>query len=186
MGTSVYLKEVLRRYQTSFDLYHNYSIGNEKYPAYGYFFSLGEKYVLSKEANLWSVRAYEHILFVETDRLSMEQLHHLKDVMAEHMEPELVRKGQKYPEKDHMISYLTIIVISKQTPDDAVLKGVRKFHYDKGYLFNFRGHCEGDFLCACLDTEKVYHNYGAKRLKEMYCDVFTYLKKSKTSLTAAC
>lgn len=178
MGTSKYLEEVLRRYESSFDLYRDYSIEGEKYPAYGYFFSLGEKYVLKKEAKLWSIRAYEHVLFVEVDTLTKDYIAHLNDVMTNYMEPVLVRKNLKYPEKDHMISYLTMIVISNNTPDSDTIKAIRKFRFDKGYLFNFRGHSEGDFLCACLDSGKVFTNYGAKRLRDMYENVFDHLDKA--------
>lgn len=177
MGTNYYLDEVLRRYSSSFDLYRDYSLKGEKYPAYGYFFSLGEKYVLKKEATLWSIRAYEHVLFCETDAITTDYIKHLYDVMERHMEPDLVRKGQKYPEKDHMISYLTIVVISKNTPDEETIKEIRKFRFDKGYLFNFRGHSEGGFLCACLDSQKIITNSRAKRLKKMFEDVFVYLDK---------
>lgn len=177
MGANEYLDEVLRRYSNSFDLYRDYSIEGEKYPAYGYFFSLGEKYVLKKEASIWAIRAYEHVLFSVVDTLSVDYIKHLYDVMENHMEPTLVRKGQKYPEKDHMISYLTMVVISKNTPDKETIKAIRKFRFDKGYLFNFRGHSEGDFLCACLDTRQVYTNFGAGRLKKMFEDVFKYLDK---------
>lgn len=177
MGTNAYLDEVLRRYSSSFDLYRDYSIYGEKYPAYGYFFSLGEKYVLKKEANLWSIRAYEHVLFCQTDTLTTEYIEHLHKVMEDHMEPELVRKGRKYPEKDHMISYLTIVVISKNTPDKETIKNIRKFRFDKGYLFNFRGHSEGGFLCACLDSKEVYTNYSGRRLRKMFEDVFRFLEK---------
>lgn len=177
MGTSYYLEEVLRRYQSSFDLYRDYSIDGEKYPAYGYFFSLGEKYVLKKEATLWSIRAYEHVLFLEVDTLTTDHIQHLYDVINDHMEPALVRKGQKYPEKDHMISYLTVVVVSKNTPDTDTIKAIRKFRFDKGYLLNFRGHSEGGLLCSCLDNQKVFTNRSAKRLTKMFEDVFTYLDK---------
>lgn len=177
MGASYYLEEVLRRYSSSFDLFRDYSIEGEKYPAYGYFFSLGEKYVLKKEATLWSIRAYEHVLFSEVDTITTDYIKHLYDVMDNHVEPELVRKGQKYPEKDHMVSYLTMVVISKNTPDEETIKAIRKFHFDKGYLLNFRGHSEGGLLCACLDSRNIYTNRSAKRLYKMFDDVFRYLDK---------
>jgi hypothetical protein len=97
--------------------------------------------------------------------------------MEDHMEPELVRKGRKYPEKDHMISYLTIVVISKNTPDKETIKNIKKFRFDKGYLFNFRGHSEGGFLCACLDSKEIYTNYSGRRLRKMFEDVFRFLEK---------
>jgi len=186
MGGSSYFKEVLRRYQNNFDLYYDYFLDGKKYPAYGYFFSLGEKYILSKEANLWSIKAFEHVLFLEKNTVTVQDLEELFNVMQNQMEPHLVRKGEKYPEKDHMISYLTIVIIADNTPSVDVIKQIQRFKFDKGYLFNFRGHSEGGIVLSCLDRKIVYTNRSAKRLKKMFLDVFKYLDKSKAGLTAAC
>ena len=115
-----YLKELLRRYSANFDITEDYALEGKVYPAYAQFFSLGEKYVLKKEAIIWSIRAYEHVLFIKTDSIDEKLLSELKMTMEQVMEPVLVRKGNKYPEKDHMCSYLTFVIISDTTPAPQV------------------------------------------------------------------
>ena len=61
-----YLRELLGRYRANFDITEDFTLGNKVYSAYARFFSLGEKYVLKKEAKLWAIRAYEHVLFIKT------------------------------------------------------------------------------------------------------------------------
>ena len=46
METADYLNQLLRKYSGTFDLYQPYVIHGKEYPAYGYFFSHTEKYVL--------------------------------------------------------------------------------------------------------------------------------------------
>ncbi|MCR4902951.1 MAG: hypothetical protein K6A23_08835 [Butyrivibrio sp.] len=167
-----YLHELLRRYQNNFDITKDYKIGNKTYPAYAWFFSLGEKYVLKKEAQLWAIRAYEHVLFMKVDEITTELLKEIKTTIEDYVEPQLVRKGEKYPEKDHMCSYMTFVIISEKTPDSLMQKAIKKFHYDKGYLFNFRGHSEGRIACACIDSRKVLTNYSGKELKELLTNIF--------------
>ncbi len=167
-----YLSELLRRYQANFDITTDYKVGSKVYPAYAWFFSLGEKYVLKKEAQLWAIRAYEHVLFMTVDEVTSETLDEIRKDIEEYVEPNLVRKGDKYPEKDHMCSYMSFIIVSRKTPSAEIQKAIKKFRYDKGYLFNFRGHSEGRVACACMDSEMVFTNYSGKELKELLTNIF--------------
>ena len=174
-----YLKELLRRYSVNFDITENYALGDKVYPAYAQFFSLGEKYVLKKEAIIWSIRVYEHVLFIKTDSIDEKTLSEIKETMEEVMEPTLVRKGNKYPEKDHMCSYLTFVVISQTTPSQEVQKLIKSFSFDKGYLLNFRGHSEGRLGCVFLDSQGCITNKAAKELNTLLTNNFKSLDGDK-------
>ena len=171
-----YFHNLLDRYRANFDITENYTLGQNTYPAYAQFFSLGEKYVLKKEAKLWAIRAYEHVLFIETADVLSETLKEIQRTIEEEMEPELVRKGEKYPEEDHMCSYLTFVIISEKTPEKEIQKAIRRFSYDKGYLFGLRGHSQARIACACLDSERVFTNYAGKELKKLLTNTFNTLK----------
>ena len=172
ISSDMYLKELLLRYQASFDITENFTIGDTTFPAYAWFHSLSEKYVLKKEAQLWAITIFEHVFFIQKESVNCSDLEQLSDLIRESIEPVLVRKNEKYPEKDHMCSYLTFIIISDKAPDDATKKAIRKFKFDKGYLFNFRGHCEARLAVTSLDTQEVFANYGGKELKSMLCGIY--------------
>ncbi len=174
-----YFSELLKRYRANFDITENYSLGQKTYPAYAQFFSLGEKYVLKKEAKLWAIRAYEHVLFIKTDEITSDTLVEISNTIEKDLEPELVRKGEKYPEKDHMVSYLTFVIISDKTPDKELQKALKKFNYDKGYLFGFRGHSQARIACAFLDSETVLTNYAGRELKKLLTNIFNTLSGNK-------
>jgi len=115
MNTAEYLDRLLAKYSSAFDIYQPYVIHGKEYPAYGYFFSHTEKYVLVREANMWSSDSYEHILFIETKEVTEALLEEAYEIVRDYMEPVLVRKGEKVPPPNHMYSYLTIAVLAEKT-----------------------------------------------------------------------
>ena len=179
VASESFFAELLNRYRANFDITEDFTLGGNTYPAYAKFFSFGEKYVLKKEAQLWAIRAYEHVLFIKVKSVDNNLLEEIKRVIKDEMEPQLVRKGEKYPEKDHMCSYLSFVIISEETPEAPITRAIRRFHFDKGYLFNFRGHSEAKLACVCTDSEKVFTNYAAKELQTLFTNIFTSLKGTK-------
>ena len=173
MDAGFYLDNLLKRYAHSYDIYRPYFIRGEEYPAYGYFFSLSEKYVVTPKANLWSVRTYEHILFLHEDRMNEQTIEKARTLMDQHMEPELVRKNRRYPEKDHMVSYMTVCILSDKSPDPAVLKAVEGFRFSRNYLFTVRGHSEGHLICVDLEKEQAFCSRPARRMLKTYQQNFS-------------
>lgn len=179
METAEYLDRLLLRYSGSFDIYQPYAINGKEYPAYGYFFSYIEKYILVREINMWSTRSYEHILFLETEECTGETVEEAKSIIRDYMEPVLVRKNEKLPEPNHMSSYLNVVIISgkpllKQTAD-----AVRKYRFERGYKFNIRGFSRGTILCASMEDRKFYSNYYGRSKKEIFEGVFRDIDEGK-------
>ena len=172
MESAVYLDRILDTLSGSFDLYRPYRIGEREYPAYGYFFSMNEKYVAVRKAQLWAVRTYEHILFLEADPCTGQTVELAERLMKEYMEPELVRKGEKYPEKDHMVSDLTVVILSAGTPDPDTVRKIRSFRYGRSYLFTFRGRSEGHLICVDLQEEKIISNKVSAQMLNLYSKSF--------------
>ena len=167
-----YLKDLLYRYQVNFDISENYRLGNVTYPAYAYFHSFSEKYVLRKEAQLWAVNAFEHVFFITENELHKATLDSVRKHITEVIEPQLVRKGRKYPQKDHMCSYITFVILTDGALSDEVKKEVKKFRFDKGYMFNFRGHSEARLAVVSMKSEEIVTNPNAKDMKKLLQDVF--------------
>ena len=168
MESSVYLEKLLGSLSGSFDIYRPIIINVKEYPAYGYFFSLSEKFLVTEKVNLWSARMYEHLLFMQTEKCSEETLAEARELIENNMESTYVRKGEKYPEKDHMISYVTVCILSDKSPDANVTEAVRKYRFNKNYLFTFRGRAEGRIICVDLEAETVYGNRSARQVLNIY------------------
>lgn len=163
-----YFEKLIEEYSKSFDITRDYEIGGVKADAYGFYSTISEKYVLSPKANLWSIHGFEHILFMRRDSLTEEDILKAGSLMIDHMAPELVCKGNKYPEKDHMYSYVTVAYICNKTPDEATINAIKKFKYEKNYLMTIRGHVEAHLVVMDLSTRKAYANKAAKHLPDFY------------------
>ena len=179
METAEYLDRLLLRYSGSFDIYQPYVINGKEYPAYGYFFSHIEKYILVREINMWSTKSYEHLLFMEVEECTDEVLKEAEEIISDYMEPVLVRKKEKLPEPNHMCSYLNVVIISKKPLEKSVANKIRHYRFEKGYKFNIRGFSRGTIMCATMEDRKFYSNYHGRSAKETFMGAFQDVENGK-------
>lgn len=172
MKAADYLDQLLQKYSGTFDIYQPYVIHGKEYPAYGYFFSHTEKYVLVREANMWSADSYEHVLFIRAQEVDQALIREAYALVRDYMEPVLVRKGEALPAQGHMYSYLTISLIAEKPLSKQMKKAVRRFRFEKGYRFNVRGFAQAHIVCATMEDEKVYTNYAGRKAAKLYQDNF--------------
>lgn len=172
MKTADYLDRLLERYSGTFDIFQPYVIHGKEYPAYGYFYSHTEKYILVREANMWSADSYEHVLFIRAQEVDQALIGEAYALVRDYMEPVLVRKGEALPAQGHMYSYLTISLIAERPLSKQMKKAVRRFRFEKGYRFNVRGFAQAHIVCATMEDEKVYTNYAGRKAAKLYQDNF--------------
>lgn len=179
MNATDYLDRLLLKYSGTFDIYQPYVILGREYPAYGYFFSHVEKYVLTRKANMWSSDCYEHVLFETPAELTETLLDEYRTAITEYIEPTLIRKGEKNPPENHMYSYITIAVIVEKALSPEINKAVRKFKFEKGYMHNIRGYSQARLAVVSIEDEKVITNAMGRTLKKMYRDIFKDVRAGK-------
>lgn len=179
METAEYLDRLLLRYSGSFNIYQPYVVNGKEYPAYGYFFSHIEKYVLVREMNMWTTKSYEHILFMEVEECTADVLKEASGIISDYMEPALVRKNEKLPESNHMSSYLNVAVISKKPLEKSMIKKIKHYRFEKGYKFNIRGFSRGTIMCATMEDKKFYSNYHGRSAKETFLGAFQDVENGK-------
>lgn len=186
MRRTVYLDRLLAKFGSSFDVYMPYQIHGVEYPAFASHHTHQEKYVLVKEANLWSADSYEYVLFVDTEVIDEAVIETAKDIIKNYFEPELVRKGEKYPAKDHMYSYLTVVIIGNHYSDSKLASKIKRYHFDKGYQFSIRGYSAGRMVAVTMDDEKVVTNRAASKSKKVFKAVFDEVRANKPGFSAIC
>ena len=179
LTADTYLDRLLVRYAGTFDLYTPYHIGGKTFPAYGYFYSHVEKFVLTRNANMWSSDSYEHILFVAMDEVTASDVSEMKTILLEEVEPKLVLKGEELPPPNHMYSYMSVILISDKRPSKEAVKAVKKLSYDKGYMMNMRGFSQAQMCLVSIEEEKIYHNFAAHGKKKTLKGIFKEVKEGR-------
>ena len=185
MHSADYLNRLLLRYSGTFDIYQPYTILGREYPAYGYFFSHVEKYVLVRKANMWSADSYEHVLFANPKELTQTHLEEYRQAIEEYIEPALILKGEKLPEPNHMYSYITIAVVTAKALSPEIKKAVRKFKFEKSYMHGIRGYSQARIAVVSMEDEAVCVNSMGRSLKKMYRGVFEDVKAGKSGYLEA-
>lgn len=179
MKTAEYLDRLLLRYSGSFDIYQPYTINGKEYPAYGYFFSYIEKYILVREINMWSTRSYEHILFMEVEECTEDVVSEASEIIEGYMEPVLVRKNERLPEPNHMSSHLNVIILSQRALSRGAADRIKRFRFEKVYKFNIRGFSQGTILCASMEDRKFISNRYGRGKKEIFAGTFADVEEGK-------
>lgn len=163
-----FLNQLLQSYQEHFDIEKPYRIHDEIYEAYAKFSVTNAKYVLTKKAELWRANCFEHVFFQLKDILTTEDLSAFQIQIQNYIEPQLVRGGNRWPEKDHMYTYITGIFICRNGLSQEAEKSLKKFRYEKNYLWTIRGYCQTRILVFDLKNKKIKGNRAAKPLIKGY------------------
>ena len=168
MDASAYLDRILELYASTFDIERPRTVDGICFDAYGFFSSLSERYVLVKDAKLWSVNAFEHAFFRVMDSIEPEDISVAKSLVEGPIQSEFITKGKKYPERDHLHSLITVVLISKRAVGEETAEKARHFRFDRSYLFTLRGYSEGRLIAVDLENKKVHTNKAAAKLRGLY------------------
>lgn len=168
MDFETYLDAILKVLAASHDITRDFEAEGRVWPAYARYDLCSEKYVLSRKASLWRAREYEHVLFARLGRCAAKDVEELERVVTDYMEPVLVRDGKDVPEKDHMRSFLTLVLICEGAVSEDAVRRVKKYRFDKGYRFSFRGFAQGRIILTDLPGRCVTVSPGAKDVRKYY------------------
>lgn len=168
------LKKLLTAFQSSYDIEQPYDINGDIYDAYAGFYASSAKYVLIKRAELWRANCFEHVFFrCAKNELTPETIHMFKQQIEEYIEPELVRQGKRWPEENHMYTYMTAVYICENGISGEAEKLIRSFRYIKNYKLTIRGYSEARILVFDLQKGRVFGNRAAKVLVKGYKKLLT-------------
>ena len=135
---------------------------------------------------MWSADSYEHVLNIKEEKITEQTVEEAKLLIRDYMEPYLVRNGEKLPSSNHMSSILTIILISQQTVDSCVHKNIKKYKFDKGYQFHFKGFSYGRIALVTMDNQEVITCKRMKKETKMLLETFTDIKEGKSGFLKLC
>ena len=184
MTSGDYLDKILDRMTSTHNITRNFTADGMTFAAHALYESSSEKYVLSRKANLWKVSESEHVLFMtlpenadpgadsEADSGAGPGANSSADpealfeeagrLISDYMEPVLSRGNEKYPPKDHMRTFLTAVLVLERFPGPELIRKVRRYRFDKSYLFSLRGFSQGRIIVVDLPSKKVYTSPAAK------------------------
>lgn len=168
MTAEAFAERLIRAYEESYDITAPGQFGGMSFRAVGRFYAHQEKYILTREAQMWETNSFDYLFVLDATHVDLNLVSALDRMIRDHAEPELVRAGQKYPAKNHMYSDITVVVISSGPISKDVLAKLCRYHFSRSYLFTVRGWCDARMIAVDLAENRVYGNAKAKPLLRYY------------------
>lgn len=163
------LETLLESFKASYDVEEACDINGDIYDAYASFNAASAKYVLVKSAELWRAECFEHVFFrIQKNELAKETVESFRRQITDYVEPQLVRHGERWPPKDHMYTYMTMIYICENGVSEEAKKTIRTFHYVKNYKLTIRGYSEARILVFDLKNRRLLGSRAAGKLVKGY------------------
>lgn len=164
-----FLQRVLSYYRSSFDITAPYTLGGQTYGALAALHAHEDQYVRLVGTTLWNADSHEYTLFdtfaAAPTAADVEQRFR---VAAEEMEALFVRGGEKLPPKDHQYTWLTVVLLSQHTPDEAAKQAVERCRQTRYYQFYMRGYSEVRMILVDLENQTLTTNRAGRSLKKLY------------------
>lgn len=173
MTAGSYLDTILEKMVPTHNILRDYDADGRIFPAYAGYEASAEKYVLTRKANLWKVSESEHVLFMTVPPSAEPEAFFDEAVrlVGSFMEPAFSRGHAKYPPKDHMRTFLSVVLVSEQPLGQELIRKIRRYRYEKSYLFSLRGYAQGRLIAVDLPVRKVYTSPAAKDVAAFYRQV---------------
>ncbi len=172
MTAAELLEKLVDSYRSSFDITRPFELADSTYDAYAAFNVTSAKYVLVKKAELWRANCFEHVFFKCVSGDLVQELADFSGAIATDISPRLICGGEKYPPKNHMYSYITVLYICENGCTPREIRAVRRFRYYKNYLFSVRGYAQARAVAFDLKNSRVYGNRAARPLVKAYRKFF--------------
>jgi len=157
MNTNEYLENMRIRLASQYDIYNSYDLQGVKTELYAHFYSRNERYVASKSATLYAYESNEHTFFKSVSTLDVLSIYnfteHLKSTIDDFVEPHA----------EHMSTRLNAVFITHDPITDDVISHVKKFKYQKSYMFGLNGWVDVCLIVVSLSTGDVFTSRKAKK-----------------------
>lgn len=168
----------LNRLIESYKAYFNIDIADntqEYLRAVCEFFEHTEKYVLSRQANLWAANCEEFVYLFSVEQLTTEIFEKCRDFARE----DGMKRAHIGP--GHMYTYITPVFICDACQEDA-RRAVRKCRIYKSFKFSLHGWM--DFHAAVLEvgSNRITTNGSGKCVEKVLKNVLFTDKKKRRRL----
>ena len=166
------LNKLLDAYSHLYDIERDVTVEGKAYPATATYYLRDENYLISKQHVLSAVEQHEYVYFLVADHLDAETL------MAEMDLSRRVGLANVKPHKDHMFSFVTLVVLAN-TIDPEAQKLIKKTRFRKNYRMTFHGWMEYHVAAMEVSTNRFFSNPAGKGARKILEQNFTPGKRAR-------
>jgi hypothetical protein len=154
------LEKLLNAYSHHYNIFRNVAVDGGSFPAAAFFFLRDENYLLSRKHVLSAVENYEYVYFYVAEHLSAEELQKQIDLSMK------AGMSNIKPNKDHMSSFVTLVVLSDTIEVDAQ-KLIKKTRMRKNFRLALHGWMEYHIAAMEISTHSFLSNPAGKEARKL-------------------
>ncbi|MGI5949749.1 hypothetical protein [Peptoniphilus sp.] len=154
------LKEILSVY---YDVYEDFDTDFGSVDIYAKFFERNDRYILKKEAIIYSQEAFEHVFCKYFENLTINDVVDFTGYLEKNINT-FVK-----PDDNHMSSILRGVIVTNEKPDEEIIKFIQKYKYYKSFQFGFKGWVNIGLNLVDINNENnFYYNKVGKGGKDYF------------------
>lgn len=153
------LEKLLNAYSHHYDIARDVSVEGGSFPAAAFYFLRDEHYLVRRDKKFYAIEQYDYTYFYLTENLDAGTLE---------AQIELSRRaglGQIKPHKEHMCSYVTLVILADAIAPEAV-KRIKRTRFRKNFLFSFHGWMEYRIAAMDCSAARFYSNGDGREVRK--------------------
>ena len=129
------LEKLLNAYSHSYDIFRDVEVEGGSFPAAAFFYLRDEHYLIRRDKQFYATEQHDYTYFYLAGQLSAAQARELLDRTLK------VGMAQIKPHKEHMCSYVTLVVLA-ETIDPEAQKLLKRTRFHKNFRLALHGWME--------------------------------------------
>ncbi len=162
MNFETYKSKIVQGLSNNFDIQENHEYENVIFDIFAGFNVRNERYIVTKKATIYAFENNEFIFLKKSESFNEDFLEQFIKTLKKSIE-DLID-----PHNEHMSTTITgVIVVDKIEENDSVKK-IKRFNYQKGFMFGFKGWADIRIVLVGLKDNKVVTSKKAKKVDKFY------------------
>lgn len=162
MDYKEYLNNIEKRLANHFDIERDHDINGYVLDLYAKYHLRNERYMLSRKMVVYAFENNEYIFIKYFDRIDEICLKEYIDFLVNSIN-DIVK-----PNENHMSSVITGVLVTKHKPNTKIIDTIKKFKYQKGFAFGFKGWADIRLILVTMDDNYIVTNRKGKEVRKVY------------------
>lgn len=162
MNFKQYISKILDNMKYNFDIYDECNYGGVIFDACAESHIRNEKYIATKKAVVYAFENDEKCLIKQINNITKNKIDHMIEVTKDN----IINNIQL--SKDHMSTTITVILVSETAIDEQIAKHVKRFRYQKSFMFGLKGWIAFRIILVDLENEKAICSKEARKVGKFY------------------
>lgn len=157
-----YINFLQNKFNRYFDIKRNINILGIKIDMFAKYFERNGRTLITQKDVIDAYENHEFCFIKCYENLSIDNIKEYENFLVE-----AVARYVK-PHSEHMCTYVTGVMVSKDKVNDECTCEIKKFKYSKAFKFYLHGWCEVRLIVVDLASGNVITNSKGKSVKKVY------------------